>query len=63
MHNCRSVKLTPLLAKSVAFKECGIDKSIQLISLWRMKQEGLDKKSNNTSSFLQGVASLNENLT
>jgi hypothetical protein len=27
------------------------------------KQEGLDKKSNNTSSFLQGVASLNENLT
>jgi hypothetical protein len=27
------------------------------------KQEGLDNKSNNTSSFLQGVASLNENLT
>jgi hypothetical protein len=26
-------------------------------------QEGLDKKSNNTISFLQGVASLNENLT
>jgi hypothetical protein len=63
MHNYRSVKLSPLLAKSVVFKECGIDKSIQLISLWRMKQEGLDKKSNNTSSFLQGVASLNENLT
>jgi hypothetical protein len=28
-----------------------------------MKQEGLDKKSNNTRSFLQTVASLNENLT
>jgi hypothetical protein len=63
MHTYWSVKLCPLLAKSVAFKECGIDKSIQLIRLWRMKQEGLDKKSNNTSSFLQGVASLNENLT
>jgi hypothetical protein len=63
MHNYRSVKLSPLLAKSVAFNECGIEKSIQLISLWRMKQEGLDKKSNNKSSFLQGVASLNENLT
>jgi hypothetical protein len=63
MHNYRSEKLSPLLAKSVAFKECEIDKSIQLISLWRMKQEGLDKKSNNTSSFLQGATSLNENLT
>jgi hypothetical protein len=63
MHNYRSVKLSPLLAKSVAFKECGIDKSMQLLSLWRMMQEVLDKKSNNTSSFLQGVASLNENLT
>jgi hypothetical protein len=63
MHNYRSVKLSPLLAKSVAFKECGNDKSLQLISLWRMMQEDLDKKSNNTSSFLQGVASLNENLT
>jgi hypothetical protein len=62
MHNCRSVKLSPLLAKSVAFKECGIDKSKQLISLQRMKQEGLDKKSNNTSSFLQSVASLNDSL-
>jgi hypothetical protein len=29
----------------------------------RIKQEGLDKKSNNTSSFLQGVAPLNDNLT
>jgi hypothetical protein len=63
MHNYQSVKLSPLLAKSVAFKECGFDKSMQLISLWRMMQEGLDKKSNNTSSFLQGVASINENLT
>jgi hypothetical protein len=63
MHNYRSIKLSPLLAKSVAFKECGIDKLIQLINLWRMKQEGLDKKDNNTSSFLQGVASLNKNLT
>jgi hypothetical protein len=63
MHNYRSVKLSPLLAKSVAFKECGIDKSMQLLSLWRMMQEVLDKKSNNASSFLQGVASLNENLT
>jgi hypothetical protein len=26
-------------------------------------QEGLDKKRSNTSSFLQGVASLNVNLT
>jgi hypothetical protein len=63
MHNSRSIRLSPLLAKSVAFKECRIDKSIQLISLRRMKQEGLDKKSNNTRSFLQTVASLNENLT
>jgi hypothetical protein len=63
MHNYQSVKLSPLLAKSVDFKECGIDKSMQLISLWRMMQEGLDKRRNNTSSFLQGVASLNENLT
>jgi hypothetical protein len=52
MHNCRSVKLSPLLAKSVVFKGCRIDKLIQLISLGRMKQEGLDKKSNNKSSFL-----------
>jgi hypothetical protein len=29
----------------------------------RIKQRGLDKKSNDTSSFLQCVASLNENLT
>jgi hypothetical protein len=29
----------------------------------RIKQVGLDKKSNNPSSFLQGVALLNENLT
>jgi hypothetical protein len=58
MHNYRSEKLSPLLAKIVAFKECRIDKSIQLISLWRVKQEGLDKKNNNTSSFLQGVASV-----
>jgi hypothetical protein len=29
----------------------------------RINHEGLDKKSNNTSSFLQGVALLNENLT
>jgi hypothetical protein len=28
-----------------------------------IKQEDLDKKSNNPSSFLQGVTSLNENLT
>jgi hypothetical protein len=41
-HNNHSVKLSPLLVKSVAFKECGI--------------------SNNASSFLQGVASLNENF-
>jgi hypothetical protein len=27
------------------------------------KQESLDEKSNDTSSFLQRVASLNENLT
>jgi hypothetical protein len=63
MHNYRSIKLSPLLAKNIAFKECRIDNLIQLINLWRMKQEGLDKKNNNKSSFLQGVASLNENLT
>jgi hypothetical protein len=33
-----------LFAKNVAFKECGNIKSIQLISLWRIKQEGLDKE-------------------
>jgi hypothetical protein len=43
MHNYRSVKLSPLLVKSVAFKECGISKSIQLISLWSIEQEDLDK--------------------
>jgi hypothetical protein len=63
MHNYRSVKLSPLLVKSVAFKECRISKSIQLISLWSIEQEDLDKKRNDTSSFLQGVASLNENLS
>jgi hypothetical protein len=31
MHNYRSVKLSPLLVKSIVFKECGISKSIQLI--------------------------------
>jgi hypothetical protein len=63
MHNYRSVKLSPLLVKGVAFKESRISKSIQLISLWNIEQEGLGKRRNNTSSFLQGVASLNENLT
>jgi FtsZ-binding cell division protein ZapB len=63
MHNYRSVKLSPLLIKSVAFKECEISKLMQLISLWSIEQEDLDEKRNNTSSFLQGVASLNENLT
>jgi hypothetical protein len=63
MHNYRSVKLSSLLVKSVAFKEYRINKSIQLIGLWSIEQEDLDKKRNNTSSFLQDVASLNENLT
>jgi hypothetical protein len=63
MLNYQNVKLSPFLVKSVAFKECGISKSMQLISLWSIEQEGLDKKRNNASSFLQGVASLNENLT
>jgi hypothetical protein len=62
MLNYWSVKLSSLLVKCVAFKECGISKSIQLISLWSIEQEGLDKKRNNTSSFLQGVAPLNENF-
>ena len=62
MHNYRSEKLSPLLAKSVAFKECEIDKSIQLISLWNIEQEGLGRRRNNASFFLQGVASLNENF-
>jgi hypothetical protein len=44
MHNYRSVKLSPLLVKSVAFKECGISKSIQLISLWSIEQDDLDKE-------------------
>jgi hypothetical protein len=47
-----------LLSKNAEFS-----KSIQLISLWSIEQEDLDKQRNNTSSFLQGVASLNENLT
>jgi hypothetical protein len=41
-----------LLVKSVAFNGCGISKSIQLISLWSIEQEDLDKKRNNTSYFL-----------
>jgi hypothetical protein len=52
MLSYRSVKLSLFLVKSVSFKECGISKSIQLISLWSIEQEGLDKKRNNTSSFL-----------
>jgi hypothetical protein len=62
MNNYRSIKLSPLLAKSIAFKKCGINKTTQLKYLWRIKQEGLDKKRNNTNSFWQGVASLNVNL-
>jgi hypothetical protein len=63
MNSYRSIKLSHLLAKSIALKECGINKTTQLKYLWRIKQEGLDKQRNNTSSFLQDVASLNENLT
>jgi hypothetical protein len=63
MNNNRSIKLSPLFAKSIAFKECGINKTTQLKYLWRIKQEGLDKKRDNISYFLQGIASLNENLT
>jgi hypothetical protein len=50
MHKYRSVKLSSLLVKSVAFKECRINKSIQLIGLWSIEQEDLDKKRNNTIS-------------
>jgi hypothetical protein len=44
-------------------KNAELTKATQLKSLWRIMQEGLDKKRNNTSSFLQGVASIYENLT
>jgi hypothetical protein len=44
MHNYQSVKLSRLLVKSVAFKECEISKSIQLLSLWSIEQENLDKE-------------------
>jgi hypothetical protein len=62
MNNYWSIKLSPLLAKSIAFKECGINKTTQLKYLWRIKQEGLDKKRNNTSSFLQGFSKWEFNL-
>jgi hypothetical protein len=40
-----------------------LTKATQLKCLWRIMQEELDEKRNNISSFLQGVASIYENLT
>jgi hypothetical protein len=51
------------LQRVLLSKNAELTKATQLKSLWRIMQEGLDKKRNNTSSFLQGVASIYENLT
>jgi hypothetical protein len=40
-----------------------LTKATQLKCLWRIMQEGLYEKRNDTSSFLQGIASIYENLT
>jgi hypothetical protein len=64
MHNYRSIKLSPFLAKSVAFKECEISKSTQLISLWSIEQEDLDKEGKITQVLsCKVLLLLNENLT
>jgi hypothetical protein len=52
MHDYWSVKLSPLLAKSVAFKECKISKSTQLISLWSIEREDLYKEGEMTQILL-----------
>jgi hypothetical protein len=43
-------------------KNAELTKATQLKCLWRIMQEGLDEKRNNTSYFLQGVVSIYENL-
>jgi hypothetical protein len=63
MNNYQSIKLSPLLERVLLSKNAKLTKATRLKCLWRIMQEGLDKKRNNTSSFLQGVASIYEKLT
>jgi predicted transcriptional regulator len=51
------------LQRVLLSKNAELTKATQLKCLWRIMQEGLDEKRNNTSYFLQGVASIYENLT
>jgi hypothetical protein len=41
MNNYRSIKLSPLLAKSIAFKECGINKSYTIKMFMENNTRGL----------------------
>jgi hypothetical protein len=52
-----------LLAKVLLSKNAELTQSNTTKISMEIKQEGLDKKRNNTSSFLQGVASIYEILT
>jgi hypothetical protein len=63
MNNYRIIKLSPLLEKVLLSKNVELTQSNTTKFLWRIKQEILDKKRNNTCSILQGVASIYENLT
>jgi hypothetical protein len=62
MNNHRSIKLSPLLEKVLLLKNAELTQSNTTNYLWTIEQEGLVKKRNNTSSFLQTVASTNKNL-
>jgi hypothetical protein len=62
MHNYRSIKLSPLLAKVLLLKNVELTQSNITEYLWTIEQECLVKKRNDTSCFLQIVASTNENL-
>jgi hypothetical protein len=44
MGNYQSIKLSPLLAKSIAFKECGINKSNTTKISMKNKARGLKKE-------------------
>jgi hypothetical protein len=62
MNNNRSIELSPILAKVLLPKNVEKTQSNTTKYLWWIEQEYLIKKGNNTSYFLQGVASIYENL-
>jgi hypothetical protein len=63
MNNNQSIELSPILAKCCFQRMQNKLKATQLNILWWIEQEDLVKTGNNTSSFLQGVSSIYENLT